>query len=69
MSNPYGPSKGELWFRLAIGIAGLCFMGFAVWFRGIPDGPALVEVIGLGGVFFGGSVVWSGLQLWQQRNN
>lgn len=48
-------------------ILGLAFMGFAVWYRGIPDGPALVEVVGLAGVFFGGTLVLSVRRLIQMN--
>ncbi len=67
MANKFGPSRGELWFRLIIGIAGLGFVIFAVTLRGLPTGPALFEVVGVGGLFFAGTVVWSGWNLWKQR--
>jgi hypothetical protein len=65
--NKYGPTRGELKFRLAVSLAGFALMVFAVFYRGIPDGPALVEVVGLAGVFFGGTAVWSAVRLWQSR--
>lgn len=67
MADKYGPTRGELWFRLCAGLAGLGFLAIAITWRGVPSGPALVEVLGFGGVFFGGTVVWSGTQLWKQR--
>jgi xanthosine utilization system XapX-like protein len=67
MPNKFGPSRGEWWFRLCAGISGLCFLAFAIWLRGIPTGPAFVEVVGLGGVFFGGTVIWSAWKLWKDR--
>lgn len=67
MANKYGPTRGELWFRLCAGLAGLGFLIAAITWQGIPSGPALVEVLGFGGVFFGGTVVWSAWQLWKQR--
>jgi hypothetical protein len=57
--NKYGPTRAELKFRIVVSILGLAFMGFAVWYRGVPDGPALVEVVGLAGVFFGGTLILS----------
>lgn len=57
--SKYGPTVGELRFRIAVSVAGLAFMGFAVWYRGIPRGPALVEVVGLATLFFGGTLVLS----------
>ncbi len=57
--NKYGPTRGELTLRIVVSILGLGFMGAAIWVRGIPEGPALVEVVGLAGVFFGGTLVLS----------
>jgi hypothetical protein len=57
--NKFGPSKGEVKFRIAVSVMGLALMAVAVATHGIPDGPAFVEVIGLGGVFFGGTLVLS----------
>lgn len=63
----FGPSRGELKFRLGISLAGFALMVFALVYRGIPDGPALVEVVGIAGLFFGGSAVWSAVRLWKTR--
>ncbi len=53
--NPwrYGPTRGELWFWLWASAGGLCLMGVALIVRGIPDGPAIAEVVGLASVVFG----------------
>lgn len=59
MSDKFGPTRGELWFRLAFSVFGLAMMGFALWYRGIPEGPALFEVVGLASVFFGGTAIWA----------
>lgn len=69
MSGPsrYGPSRGELWFRFWVGLAGLGLLGFALWYRGIPSGPAIAEVVGIGGVFFGGTVLWTAWRLCKHR--
>jgi hypothetical protein len=67
MTNKFGPSRGELWFRLVAGLVGLALMIAAVTARGMPSGPALVEVVGFGGVFFGGTVLWSVWKLWKGR--
>jgi hypothetical protein len=61
------PDRGELWFRLIFSLAGLCLMVAAIAIRGIPNGPALVEVIGIAGAFFGGTAIWSALKLWRNR--
>jgi hypothetical protein len=66
MSRKFGPSRGELWVRLWVGIGGLCLLAVALWVRGIPSGPALVEVVGLAGLVFGGTVLWAGWRLWKR---
>ena len=55
----FGPSRGELIFRLVFSLAGLVMLGVLLAVRGIPEGPGLVEVVGLAGAFFGGTVVLS----------
>ena len=69
MDNKFGPSRGELLFRMAVGIGGLAFLIYAVSVRGMPSGPALVEVIGIGGVFFGGTIGLSAWRLWKGRTD
>lgn len=59
----YGPSRGELKFRLGIGLAGLLLMALALFARGLPTGPAFVELTLFGGLFFGGTIVWSARRL------
>lgn len=53
--NPYryGPTRGELWFWLCFSAGGLGLLGVALFSRGIPTGPALVEVVGIAGLLFG----------------
>jgi xanthosine utilization system XapX-like protein len=53
--NPwrFGPTRGELWFWLCVSAGGLALMVVALVVRGIPSGPALAEVVGLSGAFFG----------------
>lgn len=55
----FGPSRGELIFRAVFSVAGLAFLGLAVAIRGLPEGPGLVEVLGLGLALFGGTLVLS----------
>ncbi len=66
MASKFGPSRGELWFRLVFSVLGLAMMGFALWYRGVPEGPALFEVVGLAGAFFGGTAIWTGVKLWRR---
>jgi xanthosine utilization system XapX-like protein len=53
--NPYryGPTRGELWFLLCVSVGGMGLIGVALAVRGIPTGPALVEVVGIAGLLFG----------------
>jgi hypothetical protein len=60
--NRFGPSRGELRFRLIVSLAGLAAIVFAVSTR--PVGPAWIEIVGIGGAFFGGTAVWSAWQLY-----
>jgi hypothetical protein len=49
----HGPTRSELWFWLWISAGGFGLMGVALFVRGIPEGPAIAEVVGLGSVVFG----------------
>ena len=57
--NKFGPSRGEIIFRLVFSLAGLGLLAVALLIHGIPRGPALVETVGLAGLFFGGTAIWS----------
>ena len=59
----FGPTKSELRFRLIFSLCGLGLIVFALAYRGIPAGPALVEVVGLAGLFFGGTAIWTARKL------
>lgn len=61
--NRFGPTRRELKFRLAVSCGGLALMLAALFLRGIPSGPAIVEVVGIAGLFFGGTAVWTLRQL------
>ncbi|MCR9126353.1 MAG: hypothetical protein NXH82_09500 [Rhodobacteraceae bacterium] len=58
-SNRHAPSRSELKLRLLFSMGGLALLGAALVYRGIPAGPALFEVIGVAGLFFGGTAVWT----------
>jgi hypothetical protein len=62
MSRRFGPSRGELWFRLIFSLCGLAIMVFALIYRGI-GGIAWIEVVLIASVFFGGTVIWTALRL------
>lgn len=53
--NPwrFGPTRGELWFWLWVSIGGFGLLTVALMLRGIPQGPAIAEVVGLATVVFG----------------
>jgi len=63
---PLVPPRKELWFRLLFSVAGLGMLASALFMNGIPNGPALVEVAGFAGLFFGSTAVWAGWKLWPQ---
>ncbi len=58
----YGPTRGELVFRACFSVVGLCALAAAVVLRGLPEGPGLIEVVGVAGALFGGTLV---LSLWK----
>lgn len=62
-----GPTRNELWFRLVFSLAGLALLIVVVLTRGISNAAALVEVVGIAGLFFGGTAIWSALKLWRSR--
>ncbi|MFN3970402.1 MAG: hypothetical protein ACK4GO_04235 [Gemmobacter sp.] len=55
-------TRGEAWVRLAFCGIGLGLIAAALMVHGLPEGPGLVEVVGVAGVFFG----WSGLRAVQR---
>lgn len=61
------PTRGEVIFRLLFSVAGLGLLAVAVAVRGIANAPALVEVVGIAGLFFGGTAIWSLHKLWKMR--
>lgn len=63
MAQHFGPSRGELWFRLAVSLGGLAFVGVMVAIRGIPEGPGLVEVLAVPLLLFGVTGVLSARKL------
>ena len=59
----YGPTCGELWFRVLVSLAGLALVGAMLAVRGLPTGPGLVEALGIPLVLFGGTILWCGRKL------
>lgn len=57
--SKFGPGKKELKFRLYASMGGLAFLAVAVLYRGMPQGPAMFETLGIAGAFFGGTFVWT----------
>lgn len=63
-----GPTRNELWFRLAFSLFGLALLTVAILVRGIANSAALVEVVGIAGLFFGGTAIWAVHKLWISRD-
>ena len=61
--SKFGPSRSEIKFRLFVSLAGLALLVGAIAFRGLPRGPAMFEVVGIAGAFFGGTLIWSLMKL------
>lgn len=59
----FGPTRGELIFRLVVSCLGLAFLLVAVAITGIPTGPAFGELFGVAGLFLGGTIIWSARRL------
>ena len=59
MTHKHAPTKADLKFRLAFSVAGLALMVGGVLCRGMPQGPAFFEVIGIASLFFGGTAIWT----------
>ena len=57
--NKYGPTRGDLKFRLWFSVAGLAMMVGVLIYRGLPRDPAGYETIALATLFFGGTFVWT----------
>lgn len=63
-----GPTRNELWFRLAFSLFGLALLGITVAVRGVSNAAALIEVVGIAGAFFGGTAIWSAVKLWRKTD-
>jgi hypothetical protein len=61
----YGPTRTELRIRLWFSIAGLALTAGALVLHGLPSTPGGWEAVGLGTLFFGGTLVWTALKLWR----
>lgn len=61
----FGPSRGELIFRLVFSLAGLALMAVALALHGV-GGIAWVEVVIMAGTFFGGTAIWTGIRLFRR---
>lgn len=61
--SKFGPSRSEIKFRMYVSLIGLALLVAALVFRGLPTGPAMIEVVGIAGAFFGGTLVWSIIKL------
>jgi hypothetical protein len=64
----YGPTRGELKFRLVFSVFGFALTLVALFAHGVPSAPALFEVLGISGLFFGGTAVWSARRLMRRED-
>ncbi|MGB3407393.1 MAG: hypothetical protein WBA67_07845 [Jannaschia sp.] len=62
----FGPTRRETLLYLGISVIGLVILALAVGLRGV-GGIAAIEVVGIAGLFFGGTAVWAVLRLWRLR--
>ncbi|MEX0370331.1 MAG: hypothetical protein AB3N09_06840, partial [Tateyamaria sp.] len=69
MSNKHGPTRSDLTFRFWFSVSGLALLVGALVFRGMPQGPAGWEAIGLAAVFFGGEVVLAVWKMLRQKHS
>lgn len=58
-------TRGEAWIRLGFSVVGIGLLGAVLVVHGLPEGPGLVEVLGIGGLFFGWSGVRAAMWLWR----
>lgn len=61
--NTFGPTRGDLRFRLAFSVAGLALLAGAIAYRGWPKGAGGWEAMGIAGLFFGGTCLWTLIKL------
>lgn len=61
-----GPGRRDLRFRLTLSLLGLGGVIVAAALRGF-DGAATVEVLGIAGLFFGGTALWSARALMRRE--
>lgn len=64
----FGPTRGELKFRLAFSLAGLALLIGAYATNGI-SGIASLEIAIIGFGFFGGSAIWSARRLMRKEED
>lgn len=55
----YGPTRGELMFRLFISLGLVALLGLAFALQGLPRALAMVELLLFIGAFAGGTAVWT----------
>lgn len=55
----FGPSRAELRLRVAVSGGGLLALVGATLYRGWPPGIAMLEILAIGGLFFGATMAAS----------
>ena len=66
--SKFGPTRGELLFRLCFSVIGFVFAMVALFWRGMPSAPAVFEVGLIAGGFFGGTALWAVWKLTRGQN-
>ena len=61
--NKFGPTRGDMLFRLTFSLVGLLLLTAAILYRGWPQGPGGWEAVGIAGLFFGGTTIWTTIKL------
>lgn len=61
--NQFGPTRGEMKFRLAVSLLGLAIFAVAVLLRGLPIEPENLRLAGLVAAFLVASAGLSGIRL------
>lgn len=59
MARKFGPTRGELRFRLILSGLGLAAIAGALAYRGVPTSAGGWEAIGIATLFFGGTFLYT----------
>ena len=57
--NHFGPTRGEILFRLTVSLLALVMLAVAVSLRGIPGDTTIAQALGLAAIFLASSTYWN----------